>query len=321
MARLSQMTRSVGQQHRHLARRRMAQDLRLGVRVAQVDVDLVERNAGMPHGEPGPQAPARGVLVADHQPISHSIHPAAPFHSGGGAAIVIRRALPIMVASRATRAPLSRTRPCRQEKRRPRPPIGAVLVPADTKKKSVPVWLARDARLGARGAAQRLQKAWVEAQGFKGTGTKHVLLPGADGELAGVVLGLGEARARPHGQAELALGRSRLLPPGLYHLAERDRRCRAGRRRLGPRRLPLPPLQVRQQRRRRGRAAEGARRRRLRARAGDRRGVWLGRDLINTPASDLGPQELEDAARSSPSGTAPTSRASSATICWPGTSP
>jgi hypothetical protein len=26
-------------------------------------------------------------------------------------------------------------------------------------------------------------------------------------------------------------------------------------------------------------------------------GVWLGRDLINTPASDLGPQELEDAAR------------------------
>ena len=26
-------------------------------------------------------------------------------------------------------------------------------------------------------------------------------------------------------------------------------------------------------------------------------GVWLGRDLINTPASDMGPQELEDAAR------------------------
>ena len=26
-------------------------------------------------------------------------------------------------------------------------------------------------------------------------------------------------------------------------------------------------------------------------------GVWLGRDLINTPASDLGPQQLEDAAR------------------------
>ena len=26
-------------------------------------------------------------------------------------------------------------------------------------------------------------------------------------------------------------------------------------------------------------------------------GVWIGRDLINTPASDLGPQELEDAAR------------------------
>ena len=25
--------------------------------------------------------------------------------------------------------------------------------------------------------------------------------------------------------------------------------------------------------------------------------VWLGRDLINTPASDMGPQELEDAAR------------------------
>jgi leucyl aminopeptidase len=44
--------------------------------------------------------------------------------------------------------------------------------------------------------------------------------------------------------------------------------------------------------------------------------VWLGRDLINTPRSDMGPQELEDAARQLARTHGAESRASSATTCW-----
>ena len=84
----------------------------------------------------------------------------------------------------------------------------------------------------------------------------------------------------------------RPLSPG-----ERRRGRRARRRRLGPRRLPLPSLQERQRQRRGNRRPRAARRHRHCPRAGHRRGGRLGRDLINTPASDLGPAELEAAAR------------------------
>ena len=44
-------------------------------------------------------------------------------------------------------------------------------------------------------------------------------------------------------------------------------------------------------------------------------GVTLARDLINTPANDMGPADLEAAARTSPSGTARNSAPSSAINC------
>jgi leucyl aminopeptidase len=177
------------------------------------------------------------------------------------------------------------------------PEAAAVLVAAGDAAKSVPVWLVRDADgLGAvpLGATQ---KAWVEAQGFKGAARKHVLLPGEDGGLTGVILGLGAASGRdPMDRAEVASGAlPALLPPGIYHHAGAvaDAELAAVAWGLGAYRF----------RRYKAPAGGGEDAVRLRLPEGARNaravieGVWLGRDLINTPASDLGPQELEEAAR------------------------
>ena len=173
----------------------------------------------------------------------------------------------------------------------------AVLLAADAKKKSVPVWLARNSRWAREAPLSEAQRTWAEAQGFKGAARKHVLLPGPDGTLAGAALGLGEERAGdPMEKPELAVGLlPNMLPPGCYHLADdlaepelaavawglgayRFRRYKsAGVDDVPQLKMPL--------------GADPARTLAL------IEGVWLGRDLINTPASDMGPQELEDAAR------------------------
>ncbi len=173
-----------------------------------------------------------------------------------------------------------------------------VLLPAGTEKKSIPVWLARDAQWAREAPLSDAQKAWLEAQGFKGTSRKHVALPGPGGELAGVAFGLGEARAAdPMDRAELALGSlAGVLPPGLYHLASpvEDAELAAVAWGLGAYRFaryksanngePVARLKL----------PQGADYERALATVD---AVWFARDLINTPASDLGPQELEDAAR------------------------
>jgi leucyl aminopeptidase len=172
-----------------------------------------------------------------------------------------------------------------------------VLAPADSKEPSLPIWLARDRAWVRDAPLSAAQKAWVEAQALKpGGGPRHVLLPGAEGALAGVVLWLGEEREANGEKPELAIGHlPSLLPAGLFHLADawlddelatiawalgayRFRRYKSGEV-GGAARLKLSP------------AAESGRARSI------LQGVWLGRDLINTPASDLGPEELEDATR------------------------
>ena len=107
----------------------------------------------------------------------------------------------------------------------------AVLLAADAKRKSIPVWLARNAGWLREAPLSGAQKAWVEAQGFKGGASKHLLLPGPEGALAGAVLGLGEARAGdPMDKPELAVGHlPGVLPPGCYHLADDARRRRSWR--------------------------------------------------------------------------------------------
>jgi leucyl aminopeptidase len=174
----------------------------------------------------------------------------------------------------------------------------ALLVPADNKERSVPVWIVPNIAALHEAPLTEAQRAWIAAADFKGSGNRHLLVPGEGGTLAGVVFGIGEAReamARP----ELLVGvLAGALPPGLYHLASgvqdaelaalawglgayRFRRYKTGEQEGAPQPTRL-------------KLASEATLSRAQAMV---EAVWLGRDLINTPAADMGPQELEDAAR------------------------
>jgi leucyl aminopeptidase len=171
--------------------------------------------------------------------------------------------------------------------------LASVLAPDDTPERSLPIWLARQPAWVRDAPLSAAQKAWVERA--RGSG-RHLLVPGVDGQPAGVVLWLGEEKGASRDQPELAIGHlAGLLPAGLYHLedaglnwelasvawglgAYRFRRYKSGNGEEVAR-LRQPPASLL------GRALSIL------------EGVWLGRDLINTPASDLGPQELEAAAR------------------------
>ncbi len=174
---------------------------------------------------------------------------------------------------------------------------GNILVAAGGKSAATPIWLGTEAAKWAGPAPSPLHLAWLKSQNFKANGRKLALLPGADGTLAGVAFGAGEANAAdPMSKPEVQLGLlPQQLPPGTYTLAGtvadpelasvawglgayRFRRYKSGEADAIPR-LELPA------------SVDPA------ITAGIIDGVWLGRDLINTPASDMGPDELETAAR------------------------
>jgi leucyl aminopeptidase len=178
------------------------------------------------------------------------------------------------------------------------PEAAALLVPSDNKERSVPVWIVRDAEALREAPLTEAQRAWIEAAGFKGSGNRHLLIPGDDGALAGVAFGIGETR-EPMARPELLLGvLASALPAGLYHVASgvEDAELAAvawglgayrfRRYKTGDREGASPPPRLKM----------GAGSSLTRALAAIE-AVWLGRDLINTPAADMGPQELEDAAR------------------------
>ncbi|HWK32902.1 MAG TPA: leucyl aminopeptidase family protein, partial [Hyphomicrobium sp.] len=143
------------------------------------------------------------------------------------------------------------------------------------------------------------QRTWIGAVGFKGTAKQVTLLPGPDGQIAGVLFGLGDGAAgEPSGSSELLLGQlAQTLPAGTYRLASEttDPTLAAIAWGLGGYRFnryktrangATPSASLR--------LPEGADRD-LAVNAIE--AVHLGRDLINTPASDLGPAEIEAAAR------------------------
>lgn len=162
-----------------------------------------------------------------------------------------------------------------------------------------PIWLVREGQdLDGIEGLTSAQRSWLRSMGFKGSPKKHLAVPGADGEIAGVVLGIGNGeKGEPCGPSILLAGQlASSLPQGRYRFAGpldapelaaiawglgayRFRRYKSNNNSEPPPSLVLPA---------------GA----------DRpvverivEGIWLGRDLINTPASDLGPVELEAAAR------------------------
>ena len=131
--------------------------------------------------------------------------------------------------------------------------------------------------------------AWGKANGFSGEAGKTLAVPGENGTLGGALFGVGE------GEGALALGAlSKALPEGDWHFASAPAEpelaaialalggyvfTRYGKKPGKALRFELPT------------GVDAGRVRRIAD------GVFLARDLVNTPTSDMGPEELEKAAR------------------------
>ncbi len=138
-------------------------------------------------------------------------------------------------------------------------------------------------------------RAWVTAQGFTAGLGQVLTLPAADGGIAQVLVGYGSAERRARGRFHMGAVAAK-LPAGVYEITNG---------------LEGPALEeaalgwLMSQYKFDRYASASATTAQLVAPAGINaekiaiiaNGEALTRDLINTPASDMGPQELEDAAR------------------------
>ena len=174
-----------------------------------------------------------------------------------------------------------------------------VLAPHDAPGPSTPIWLVSDAAPLARiTGLDDAAKLWIEGARFTSAAKKQTVFPGPDGALAGVVLGQGSGTAGdPSGPSELLVGQlASSLPPGLYHLGRKTPHAMLAAVAWG-----LGAYRFRRYKS----APNDTALARLKVPAGvdydavvsQVRAVWSGRDLINTPASDLAPEDLETAAR------------------------
>ncbi|MFZ0846767.1 MAG: leucyl aminopeptidase family protein, partial [Pseudolabrys sp.] len=137
------------------------------------------------------------------------------------------------------------------------------------------------------------EQAFVRAAGFEPKPGRHLIMPAADGRLAGVLFGIeaaDDALFDPFRPGQLV----NVLPPGTYRFANAPRNPR-----LAALAFALGAYQFGRYRKAEARnvrlvVPDGV--------DGDdliriAQGVTLTRDLINTPSNDMGPDELEAAAR------------------------
>jgi leucyl aminopeptidase len=161
------------------------------------------------------------------------------------------------------------------------------------------IWLASDEASSTNWAAKLTapHRTWLNAHHFSGEAKSRVILPAADGSLSGVAFGLGHGPAEPCGPTDLLVGSlSATLPAGTWAFAHPPANPELAAVAWG-----LGAYKFRRYKTS-GNAPEfaslvipaGVDLDRVRAIVD---GVWLGRDLINTPANDMGPDELEAAAR------------------------
>jgi leucyl aminopeptidase len=142
-----------------------------------------------------------------------------------------------------------------------------------------------------RASRPKREAGWLESAGFAAKDGEMVLIPNAKGGLGAAVLGLGK------GDDRLALAQfSESLPQGTYALGDVPESHGGARAALGwalgtysfarykknPRKFPRLVLPE---------GVDGADVTRI------AEGVFLGRDLVNTPSNDMGPEELAAAAR------------------------
>lgn len=169
--------------------------------------------------------------------------------------------------------------------------LAALIIDEASRKKTCPVWLVKPSeKVKDISGLSVMQRVWLEKRGWKAKAGKHALLPDEDGNIAGVLFGY-DADAGD----VLQLGTlPRKLPEGNYSLhgdlanAETDvlawllgsytfdhYKSSKGEHRVC---LKLPA---------------GVEKDRVIAMV---ESVYHGRDLINLPPNDLGPQELEELA-------------------------
>lgn len=141
------------------------------------------------------------------------------------------------------------------------------------------------------------QKAWLATQ--VAAGSRFVLLPNMQGQLAAVVARAPKANAAdPMARPEVVLGSlAAMLPTGRYALATKVTDPQLAATAWGLGRYTFKRYKTSE-----GTSAsapqlvwpDGVNHARVQAEV---EGVWLGRDLINRPASDLSPEQLEQEAR------------------------
>ena len=134
--------------------------------------------------------------------------------------------------------------------------------------------------------------AWAKATGFNGEAGRSLLVSGPGGEVAAALFGIGKADER----AALGTGAlARALPEGDWHFAEAP-----GDPTLSTLGVMLGGYVFTRYGKKPGKdirltAPAGADAAYLRRAA---EGVFLARDLVNTPTNDMGPDDLEQAVRS-----------------------
>ena len=164
----------------------------------------------------------------------------------------------------------------------------------DGKTQAIPIWFVHAGNFDSvRREIGERERAFVVAAGFEAKSDRLMLLPAADGKLAGVLFGIEEP-----GESEVDRFRpgqlSGLLPPGNYRFANapHDGRLAALAFALGAYQF----VRYRKAEKRNVHLVipEGVDSNDL-SRIVE--GVTLCRDLINTPSNDMGPAELEAASR------------------------
>jgi len=145
------------------------------------------------------------------------------------------------------------------------------------------------------GTLDQSRRTWAEAQGFSGSLGKVVLIPGTDGKLAQVLVGWGTADARARGRFWMGDVAAK-LPAGTYTLAEGLTGAALEEAALSWLLSGYSYDRYRKPAKDRAMlvAPDGIDASRLTIIAN---GEALTRELINTPASDMGPDELEEATR------------------------
>lgn len=176
-----------------------------------------------------------------------------------------------------------------------------VFLPNHDDAPSVPIYTVTDAQPESdwKDNLSSSSQTWLNAIKFQPKSANHAILPNEDGSLAGVIAGFGDGTSgRPCGPSETCFGKlARKLPVCDYHIANPSDNAAFAALSWG-----LGAYKYRDYQKIKS-DGEGMPRLRLPQGvdfddiASTVESVWFGRDLINRPASDLGPDELEAACR------------------------